>query len=124
MILNTIQKRNKLNEVHVLDGGDKKGVAYRYSITDTKVSLNTYGKKEFALIEFQKGPRNDSDSEHGVLDVDLLEICRHRLQCFQAGPYATRENAMALNYIEEALMWLNKRVEDRTERDVLGTNEI
>ena len=33
----------------------------------------------------------------------------------------TRETACALTHIEEALMWLNKRVEDRIERGVLGT---
>ena len=27
-----------------------------------------------------------------------------------------------LTHIEEALMWMNKRVEDRAERGVLGTN--
>lgn len=30
---------------------------------------------------------------------------------------------MALMHIEEALLWLNKRVEDRIERNVLGTNK-
>ena len=34
-----------------------------------------------------------------------------------------RENACALTCIEEALMWMNKRVEDRIERNVLGTYE-
>lgn len=76
-----------------------------------------------ACIEFQKGPRNSPDSRHGVLDSDLLEIVRDRLKAFQAGPYATRENACALTHIEEALMWMNRRVEDRIERNVLGTME-
>jgi hypothetical protein len=57
----------------------------------------------------------------GVLDVDLLEIVRDRLKAFQTGDYATRENACAITHIEEALMWMNKRVEDRAERGVLGT---
>lgn len=72
-------------------------------------------------IKFQKGPRKEATSQHGVLDTDLLEIVRHRLQCFQAGEFATRENAIALTHIEEALLWMNKRVEDRIERNVLGT---
>ena len=46
------------------------------------------------------------------------------MQRFQAGPYACRENAEALTHIEEALMWLNKRVEDRAQRGVLGTDLI
>ena len=64
----------------------------------------------------------ESDSAvSGTLDTDLLEIVRDRLRCFQAGDFATRENACALTHIEEALMWMNKRVEDRIERNVLGT---
>jgi hypothetical protein len=74
-------------------------------------------------IQFQNGARKLPDSIHGVLDTDLLEIARHRLQCFQKGPFATRENACALTHIEEALMWMNRRVEDRIEREVLGTNQ-
>ena len=75
------------------------------------------------MVDFQKGPRNDPESRQGVLDCDLLEIVRDRLKGFQNGPMATRENACALTHIEEALMWLNKRVEDRIERGVLGTME-
>lgn len=74
-----------------------------------------------AKIHFQEGARKDESSIAGVLEGDLLEIVRHRLQCFQKGEFATRENACALTHIEEALMWLNKRKEDRKERNVLGT---
>lgn len=77
--------------------------------------------KTLAAIQFQHGARNEQDSTAGVLESDLLEIVRHRLQCFQDGEYRTRENACALTHIEEALMWLNKRKEDRKERNVLGT---
>ena len=73
-------------------------------------------------IQFQNGARRLPDSVHGVLDTDLLEIVRDRLKGFQSGEYACRENACALTHIEEALMWLNRRVEDRIERNVLGTN--
>lgn len=52
----------------------------------------------------------------------MLEIVRDRLRCFQQGEFSTRENAIALTHIEEALLWMNKRVEDRIERNVLGTN--
>ena len=58
----------------------------------------------------QKGPRKEKDSIHGVIDSDLLEIVRDRLKSFQSGPFSSRENACALTHIEEALMWLNRRV--------------
>lgn len=58
-----------------------------------------------------------------MLDVDLLEIVRDRLEGFQSGEFSSRENPCALTHIEEALMWLNRRTEDRIERNVLGTEQ-
>lgn len=115
--LSTIQKREKLNEVFVVDAKGNGGAHHKYLI-----AVGPLDEGADVPIQFQNGARKLPDSVPGVLDQDLLEICRHRLQCFQEGPLAARENAMALTHIEEALMWLNKRVEDRIERNVLGTN--
>lgn len=121
--LSTIQKREKLNEVFTVDEKGNGGAHHRYTIF-TKESINGEDLDNPVVgdIQFQNGARNTVGSEPGVLDTDLLEIARHRLQCFQQGDYATRENAIALTHIEEALLWMNKRVEDRIERNVLGTN--
>lgn len=116
--LSTIQKREKLNSIYVLDEKGPGGAYHNYTIEFNNDGSNCVG------IPFQKGPRKDPGSRTGVIDTDLLEIVRHRLQCFQQGEYSTRENAIALTHIEEALLWLNKRVEDRIERNVLGTNKI
>lgn len=117
--LSTIQKREKLNDVYALDEKGPGGAYHKYSIVE---HTDEPGMLEFAHLEFQKGPRKDPNSTHGILDTDLLEIVRHRLQCFQQGEFATRENAIALTHIEETLLWMNKRVEDRIKRNVLGTN--
>ena len=116
--LSTIQKREKLNDVYAIGekgngGGNHSYIVYK---KDRKEDSDIVGE-----VYFQNGARNTVGSEPGVLDTDLLEIVRHRLQCFQQGDYATRENAIALTHIEEALLWMNKRVEDRIERNVLGT---
>ena len=58
-----------------------------------------------------------------VPDELTSEIVRDRLRGFQSGAFSCRENACALTHIEEALMWLNRRVEDRIERRVLGTEQ-
>lgn len=116
MKLSTIQKREKLNEVNAAGEKGPGGAHHRYDIfTETGECVG--------VIYFQRGPRKEDSSQHGVIDTDLLEIVRHRLQCFQQGDFATRENAIALTHIEEALLWMNKRVEDRVERNVLGTNQ-
>jgi hypothetical protein len=109
--LETIQKREKLNHVlRVKDGGIHDYVIVR---ADTQEVLLT--------VLFQDGPRKDDHSRPGVLDCDLLEMVRDRIKTFQEGPMGCWENLMALQNIEAALLWMNKRVEDRIERNVLGT---
>ena len=86
-------------------------------------TFRTRPENMLLTVQMQEGPRKDPNAVHGVLDTDLLEIVRDRLIAFQSGPYACRENACALTHIEEALLWMNKRVEDRITRGVLGTYE-
>lgn len=108
-----IQRTHNLNTISYPDIIGPGGAYHAYCIDRDG--------KHIASIQFQNGPRNDINSIPGITESDLLEIVRHRLQCFQKGEYATRENACALTHIEEALMWMAKRTEDRAERNVLGT---
>lgn len=114
--LNTIQKREKLNTVCAMDEPGVGGANHVYSVI-------TAEDKEGIVIPFQNGARSNPDAVTGVLDTDLLEIVRDRLKGFQSGEFATDYNAQALLHVEEALMWLNRRVEDRIERNVLGTEQ-
>ncbi len=116
--LSTIQKREKLNDVYAIDEKGNGGAHHEYLIVADRGLMQPVETK----IVFQNGARKLPDSVHGVIDTDLLEIVRDRLKSFQTGEYSSRENACALTHIEEALMWLNRRVEDRIERNVLGTN--
>lgn len=120
----TIQKRNCLNEVYRVGEPGPGGAYHDYDIYPAGMTVgfeDEFTEIPMACIEFQKGPRNDADARHGVLDSDLLEVVRDRFKAFQSGPYATRENEMALMHIEEALLWMAKRADDRAERGVLGT---
>lgn len=112
----TIQKREKLNTVSRIDGPGPGGAHHSYII-------EPIGAMEPTVINFQKGPRKDPESITGVIDSDLLEIVLDRFKSFQAGDFASRENAVVITHLEEALMWINRRVEDRIERNVLGTYE-
>lgn len=113
--VSTIQKMNNLNIVF-RDGEKGPGGAFHiYKVLDIS------SENEVGTIAFQKGPRKEPDSISGVLDTDLLEIVRDRLACFQSGEFSTRENAIALTHVEEALLWMSKRANDRAERNVLGT---
>lgn len=116
--LNTIQKRKNLNVVERV-GEPGPGSAYHeylISYLDKDSDICNAGH-----IRFQKGPRHLEDSFHGVTDQDLLEIVRDRLTCFTNGDMPTSETEKALEHLEITLMYLNKRTEDRIERDVLGT---
>ena len=118
--LNTIQKVEKLNRIFATDEAGKGGANHEYMIegviTESPIR-KTFGKS----IKFQNGARKDPNAIHGILDTDLLEIVRDRLKGFQSGEFATDDNAKALEHIEIALMYMNKRVMDRYERNVLGT---
>jgi hypothetical protein len=113
--LSVIQKNNNPHTIY-RNGDQGPGGGYHdYTVMDAE------GSAVIALVRFQKGSRNDPKSQAGVLDADLLEIVRDRLTAFNKGEFATRENACAITHIEEALMWMAKRADDRAERGVLGT---
>lgn len=116
--LKTIQKREKLNKVTRMGKEGPGGAYHSYSIDYVdKDGIENHLVK----ICFQKGPRHLDDSKDGVVDQDLLEIVRDRLTCFVKGDMPTYETEKALEHLEIALMYLNRRTEDRIERKVLGT---
>lgn len=129
--LNRIQKFENLNDVFALDEPGPGGAHHLYEVVKLNAgriceedgTFRTRPENMLLTVQMQEGPRKDPNSTHGVLDTDLLEIVRDRLAAFQSGPFACRENACALTHIEEALLWMNKRVEDRMTRGVLGTYE-
>lgn len=127
--LDTIQKNGNLNTIF-RDGIKGPGAAYYtynillhmpYEELEDSYGINIKDSSSVIEIQFQKGSRCSSSlSVPGVFDADLLEIVRDRLRSFQKGEFSCRENDIALTHIEDALLWLNKIVEDRIERNVLG----
>jgi len=74
-----------------------------------------------AKVIFQKGPVKEAGL-NGCHQEDLIAIVIDRLQHFQKGNFACRENALALTKLEEAMHWLNHRTAVRVARGVEGTN--
>ena len=122
MKLETIQTKECLNEVHSVGDKGNDGAYHKYSIIGRYKQNDLNIQECFVHFKFQDGPRFENDSKHGIIDSDLLEIVRHRLQCFQEGPFKNDYNEAALKHVEAALHCLNDRVEDRIKRNVLGTN--
>lgn len=122
----TDHKVNGLNEaltIQVLDEPGQGGACHVYFVfaDESRVTLRD-GVTVRNAIQFQNGPIQ----EHGVNGISgeaLLAVNIDRLRSFQAGPFACRENAVALTHLEAAMMWLQKRTRDRMARGVEGTNQ-
>lgn len=110
---------HRFTQVNVMDEPGEGGAYHEYIIDQAAEYLIPCG--EFGIIHFQNGPVKEK-GVNGCHQEDLLEIVIHRLQCFQAGPFACRENALALMKLEEAMHWLNHRTNDRQTRNVEETN--
>ena len=61
----------------------------------------------------------DGTAEHGTTLEEMLRVCIERLQTLN-GRFSSRENALAITKMQEALMWLNERTRERKERGVEG----
>ena len=77
------------------------------------------------ILQFiHKEVLNEGSSEFvtiqdGTTNEEILEVLINRLTHLQF-KCSCRENAIAITKLEEALMWLNKRTQDRIERNVEG----
>ncbi len=121
----TSHKVNGLNEallVNVLDEPGQGNACHEYQIRKfVKNEDDATADVELANIRFQNGPIQEA-GVNGISGEALLAIVEDRLIGFQSGPFACRENAVALTKIQEAMMWLQKRTRDRMSRGVEGTN--
>ncbi len=84
-----------------------------YAIVDAKRD------EAIQTFTFQSGPVCE-EGVNGVTNEALLGIVAHRLQAYQSGPMACRENAIALMKIEHALEWLHGRTRRRLAAGVEG----
>jgi len=116
-----INPANDLLKITVLDEPGAGGANHHYMITtpDWTRCLDGSNPKGVWDIQFQNGPINEN-GVNGVTQEALLAVVIDRLRAFQAGPFACRENALALTKIEEAQHWLLHRTRARMARGVEG----
>lgn len=113
--------------IRVMDEPGAGGAHHRYHITGFDPFANLVCPSHADIVPgevilFQNGPIN-AVGVNGVTHEALLAIIADRLRSFQAGPFACRENALALTKIEEAQMWLQRRTLERIRRGVEGTHQ-
>lgn len=81
-------------------------------------------------LTWQDGPlgRGPNKQEpNGAFVETVVDVCKKRLEFYQTasnGKFACRENAVAITKLDEALMWLQRRTENREKRAVEGTHEV
>lgn len=115
--------------------GERKGCTAIYAIDKPSPNNNSY--HEFIInyepdsetsellgrIKLQNG--NFKEFGHnGIFTEHLLVIARDCLERFNTSKYACQENTLAINNINTALMWLNKRATERVKRGVYGTETV
>jgi hypothetical protein len=103
-------------KINVTDEPGQGGANHEYAISWDGLA------DDFIAIKFQNGPIKEF-GVNGITQEALLAIVIDRLRGFQSGPFACRDNAIALTHCEDALMWLQRRTLERIKRGVEGTNQ-
>ena len=80
---------------------------------------------EGQLINFCKGRIGDPEaqSQQGLFTETLVAVAKRFVEDNNKGEFACRENSMAITKLDEALMWLKERSENRKERGVQATSK-
>jgi len=94
-----------------------------YEVPTYQVTENGIEDGEGIAILFCKGDKSNPDvfRQSGVFTETLIKTAKTYLESVNVGELATRETAIAITKLDEALMWIQKRAEDRKLREVQGT---
>lgn len=98
---------------------DTNPVQYIISGIDYSSNIGSNPVTELELL-FQNGPVVGG-KPNGLTIEALLAVCKHRLEAFQSGPYASPHNDRALIYIDQALGSLHARTRSRQAAGIEGT---
>ena len=81
-------------------------------------------------IDWQAGPLGrdgERQEPNGAFVETVIASVVQRIEYYQTAQnkkFACRENALAITKLEEALLWLNKRTQDREKGQVEGTHKV
>lgn len=79
------------------------------------------------LIAWQSGPMVGPDGErleqNGAFVEDVIAAALGRLEHYNSGKFRCRDNSIAITHLEDALLRLGHRNQDREDRGVEGTHE-
>lgn len=87
-----------------------------------KLDMYEGGNCELQFIQKEESERGLKTVANGTTNEEVLRVLIDRMQYLQK-KMSSRENALVITKLEEALMWLEKRTNDRKLRNVEGTNK-
>jgi hypothetical protein len=102
------EKDFKFNAPHLFHVDSVNGLSYNSTV---------------GIVHFQEGPINEA-GVNGVSNEDLIHMVICRLEHFQKSQYSSRDNALAITHLEDALLRLRKRTIGRESRGVEGTSVV
>lgn len=94
-----------------------------YYIPTYKITNEGMQDGEGLTFHFCKGNKEDDKilRQEGVFTETLVKLAKEYLEAVNVGEMSTRETSMVITKLDEALMWIDKRSQDRILRDVQGT---
>lgn len=112
---------NELNNSLVVQALDEpsNGGAHHAYVIHVDESKAPVSETVHVTLQFQQGGIAEM-GVNGISNEALLAIVIDRMKGFQAGPFACRENAVALTHLETAVLWLGARTRERVARGVEG----
>lgn len=121
----TDHKNNKFNreciEVVTADLRQSDNAHHAYKINvyhDYTTGMDAVPVEE-VVLNFQNGGLKEVGA-NGITDQALIAIVLDRVRSFNDGKFRCRENSMVVTKLEEAMMWMEKRSNDRAHRGVEG----
>lgn len=94
-----------------------------YLVPTYSISDNGLCNGQMTEIKFCKGDKNNPSMprQEGFVSETLLNVVKLYLESVNKGDFYCGENVVAITRIEEAIMWIKKRKDNRESRGVLGT---
>lgn len=99
--------------MYVIDGGLKK-------IEDTGSPDDPFQNQVISFVRGSADPGDNVPKKRGTRHEHLLEMMIHDLK-YKNSLVPSRESSLAITKLEEALHWLERRKQDREDRNVLST---
>lgn len=92
------------------------------SVDENNNPTGEYVKGTGLEIQLQRGEKRQEPN--GTFVEIIIAAAKQRIEFYNESKFKCRENSMAITKLDEALMWLNKRTQDREKRQVEGTHLI